>query len=126
MDVPGQGGLRASHPPGGQQFQQLLLGPHVLPGNQLQYQLLPVCFHRSFLPILALWKLCQSPKYSELRAKTVDGKAKNCGNTLCISRFFNAAGGGFGRKVGRRGDWYSRSDMKAGRKGLTSIHPSGL
>ena len=50
VNVPGQGGLGALHPPGGQQLQQLLLGGHALPGDQLQNQLLPVCFHRFFLP----------------------------------------------------------------------------
>ena len=45
-------------------------------------------------------KLYQSSKYSDSQAKIAGGKAKNCGNTLCISRFFNAASGNFGHQAG--------------------------
>ena len=44
-------------------------------------------------------KLYHSPKHTDLRDKIGDDKAKNRRNTLCISRFFHAVSGNFGRKV---------------------------
>ena len=38
---------------------------------------------------------------SDARVKIAGGKAKNHGNAWCVSRFFNAAGGIFGRRAGR-------------------------